>query len=150
MWTLIRLLLEEQSDQGPYCLQIWLLKSEADEKADDNCCDWQFKGQGVPVPKIAPNNRDIQINISSLSRTMPKFEAHTCLKIWTRVLLLCLKTAGWMSDEQHSALSFFNHLILFFCLIYPLLSLSCLSLRHKMTHNGWRVIKQELKFPLCQ
>ena len=21
-----------------------LLKSQADDKADDNCCDWQFKG----------------------------------------------------------------------------------------------------------
>ena len=42
-WTLIRLLLEEQSDLGPHCLQIWLLKSQADDKADDNCCDWQFK-----------------------------------------------------------------------------------------------------------
>ena len=40
----IRLLLEEQSDLGPYCLQKWLLKSQADDKADDNCCDWQFKG----------------------------------------------------------------------------------------------------------
>ena len=28
---------------GPYCLQKWLLKSQADDKADDNCCDWQFK-----------------------------------------------------------------------------------------------------------
>ena len=35
---------EEQSDLGPHCLQKGLLKSEADEKADDNCCDWQFKG----------------------------------------------------------------------------------------------------------
>ena len=35
---------EEQSDQGPYCLQKWVLKSQADGKADDNCCDWQFKG----------------------------------------------------------------------------------------------------------
>ena len=26
------------------CLQKWLLKSQADDKADDNCCDWQFKG----------------------------------------------------------------------------------------------------------
>ena len=34
----------EQSDLGPHCLQKWLLKSQADEKADDNCCDWQFKG----------------------------------------------------------------------------------------------------------
>ena len=34
----------EQSDQGPHCLQKWLLKSQADDKADDNCCDWQFKG----------------------------------------------------------------------------------------------------------
>ena len=35
---------EEQSDLGPHCLQKWLLKSQADDKADDNCCDWQFKG----------------------------------------------------------------------------------------------------------
>ena len=38
MWTLIRLLLEEeQSDLGPHCLQKWLLKPQADDKADDNC-----------------------------------------------------------------------------------------------------------------
>ena len=37
-------LLEEQSDLGPHCLQKRLLKSQADDKADDNCCDWQFKG----------------------------------------------------------------------------------------------------------
>ena len=30
-------------DLGPHCLQQWLLKSQADDKADDNCCDWQFK-----------------------------------------------------------------------------------------------------------
>ena len=41
---LIRLLLKEQSDLGPHCLQKWLLKSQADDKADNNCCDWQFKG----------------------------------------------------------------------------------------------------------
>ena len=34
----------EQSDLGPHFLQKWLLKSQADDKADDNCCDWQFKG----------------------------------------------------------------------------------------------------------
>ena len=22
----------------------WILKSQADDKADNNCCDWQFKG----------------------------------------------------------------------------------------------------------
>ena len=44
LWTLIRQLLEEQSDLGPHYLQKWLLKSQADDKADDNCCDWQFKG----------------------------------------------------------------------------------------------------------
>ena len=43
MWTLIRLLLEEQSDLGTHCLQNDL-KSQADDKVDDNCCDWQFKG----------------------------------------------------------------------------------------------------------
>ena len=29
---------------GSICLQKWFLKSQADEKADDNYCDWQFKG----------------------------------------------------------------------------------------------------------
>ena len=37
VWTLIRLLLEEQSDLGPHYFQKWLLKSKADDKADDNC-----------------------------------------------------------------------------------------------------------------
>ena len=44
VWTLIRLLLKEQSDLGPHCLQKWLLKSQADDKADDSCCDRQFMG----------------------------------------------------------------------------------------------------------
>ena len=44
LWTQIRLLLKEQSDLGPHCLQKWLLKLQADDKADDNCCDWQLKG----------------------------------------------------------------------------------------------------------
>ena len=35
---------QEQSDLGPHCLQKWLLKSQADDIADDNCCVWQFKG----------------------------------------------------------------------------------------------------------
>ena len=44
MWTLIRLLLEEQSDLGPHCLQKLPLKSQADDKADNNCFDCQFNG----------------------------------------------------------------------------------------------------------
>ena len=44
VWAQIRLLLKEQSDLGPHCLQKWLLKSQADDKADDNCCDRRFKG----------------------------------------------------------------------------------------------------------
>ena len=44
VWTLIRLLLKEQSDLGPHCLQKWPLNSQADDKADDNSCDWRFKG----------------------------------------------------------------------------------------------------------
>ena len=35
---------QEQSDLGPHCLQKWLLKSQANDKADDNSCDWRFKG----------------------------------------------------------------------------------------------------------
>ena len=31
-------------DLGPHCLQNRLLKSQADDKAVDNCCDWHFKG----------------------------------------------------------------------------------------------------------
>ena len=31
-------------DLGPHCLQKWLFKSQADYKADDNSCDWRFKG----------------------------------------------------------------------------------------------------------
>ena len=34
---------KDHSDLGPHCLQKWLLKSQADDKADDNCCDWRFK-----------------------------------------------------------------------------------------------------------
>ena len=33
VWTQIRLLLKEQSDLGPHCLQKWLLKSQAEDKA---------------------------------------------------------------------------------------------------------------------
>ena len=33
----------KQSDLGPHCLQKWLLKSQAEDKADDSCCDWRFK-----------------------------------------------------------------------------------------------------------
>ena len=41
-----------QTFQTYFCIQAnsvdsdqkWLLKSQADEKADDNCCDWQLKG----------------------------------------------------------------------------------------------------------
>ena len=42
--TQIRLLLKERFDLGPHCLQKWLLKSQADDKGDDNSCDWRFKG----------------------------------------------------------------------------------------------------------
>ena len=35
---------KEQSDLGPHRLQKWLLNSQADDKADDNCCDWRFTG----------------------------------------------------------------------------------------------------------
>ena len=48
VWTQIRLLLEEQSDLGPHCLQKRLLKSHAEDKKkkkkNDNSCDWYIKG----------------------------------------------------------------------------------------------------------
>ena len=33
-----------QSDLGPHCLQKCILKSQAEDKADNNCRDWRFKG----------------------------------------------------------------------------------------------------------
>ena len=35
---------DQTADLGPHCLQKGLLKSQADDKAGDNSCDWQFKG----------------------------------------------------------------------------------------------------------
>ena len=52
-WTQIRLLLKEQSDLGPHCLKNDL-KSQADDKADDNSCDWHFKGENEPSYKAVP------------------------------------------------------------------------------------------------
>ena len=43
MWTQIRLLLKEQSDLGPHCLQKLLLKSQADDKADDNNLGFEIR-----------------------------------------------------------------------------------------------------------
>ena len=34
----------DHDQTAPHSLQKWLLKSHADDKADDNCCDWQVKG----------------------------------------------------------------------------------------------------------
>ena len=34
----------KQANLGPHCLQKLLLKSQADDKVDDNCCDWHLKG----------------------------------------------------------------------------------------------------------
>ena len=62
VWTLIRLLLEEQSDLGPHCLQKWLSKSQ--DKADDNCCDWQFKGLIFTI--LWENSADYEFMIFSL------------------------------------------------------------------------------------
>ena len=35
---------QQQSDLGPHWLQKCILKSQAEDKADDNCCDWRFNG----------------------------------------------------------------------------------------------------------
>ena len=73
MWTLIRLLLEEQSDLGSHCLK----KSQVDDKADDNCCDWQFKGCNV--------ERDVKhqtiIHITCLIYPFPSLSTQSCC--WT-------------------------------------------------------------------
>ena len=100
VWTLIRLLLEEQSDLGPHCLQNWLLKSQADDKADDNCCDWQFKGytewihlQGYTifissfiVGHSGPSISHVPLVIrSSTSSTVYSLECYTSLLFWIPV-----------------------------------------------------------------
>ena len=65
VWIQIRLLLEEQSDLGPHCLQNWLLKSQADDKADDNCYDWRFKGLRLTVDLLRHKSQQIALwNIS--------------------------------------------------------------------------------------
>ena len=35
---------DQTADLGPRCLQKWLLKPQADDKADGNSYDWRFKG----------------------------------------------------------------------------------------------------------
>ena len=35
---------QDETDLSPHYLQKWLLKSQVGGKADDSCCDWQFKG----------------------------------------------------------------------------------------------------------
>ena len=72
VWTLIRLLLEEQSDLGSHCLQKGLLKSQAVDKADDNCCGlilfWD-------VEAILNNLRTFT---SSLGISFVKYTLHVC------------------------------------------------------------------------
>ena len=60
VWTLISLLLEEQTDQGSRCLQKWRLKSQADDKADDMSMlnylfaryIWHKQGCGNTMPDL--------------------------------------------------------------------------------------------------
>ena len=65
MWIQIRLLLKkEQSDLGPHYLQKWPLKSQADKKADDNCCvlrvntgpSWDVKGTAFNILTMDNNH----------------------------------------------------------------------------------------------
>ena len=57
---------DQTADLGPHCLQKWLLKSQVDDKADDNCCDWQFKGKLHDV-NLSRQSGDI----SSVKRKVP-------------------------------------------------------------------------------
>ena len=103
VWPLIRLLQKEQSDLGPHCLQKWLLKSQADDKADNNSCDWQFKGSWT--------NAHMYISVLDFIlnkyRIYPKYSDtsapyHICSKIWTGTIhypMLCLKIAGWVANS---------------------------------------------------
>ena len=38
---------DQTAPLGKHCLQKWLLKTQADDKADDNSCDWRFKGSVI-------------------------------------------------------------------------------------------------------
>ena len=87
VWTQIRLLLEEQSDLGPHCLQKWLLKSQADDIADDNCCDWPFgcfKSLFGIHQSTSPENSQ---------------EYNWCEILGQVLQLLILNMTSWMSDE---------------------------------------------------
>ena len=61
MWTLIRLLLEEQSDLGPHCLQIgFFLNHKQMTKQTTIVVTWQLCCEKVSL--IIPKNAQIQIH----------------------------------------------------------------------------------------
>ena len=62
MWTLIRLLLEEQSDLGLHCLQKLPLKSQEDDKQTTIVVISRLRVKALPVSK--PNRWDlVQSNV---------------------------------------------------------------------------------------
>ena len=64
---LIRLLLE-QSDLGPQCLQKFLLKSQADGKADDNCCDWRYELTPYHFSKILTSPFLSSVDVAKIAK----------------------------------------------------------------------------------
>ena len=73
--TLIRLLLEEQSDLGPHCLQKRILESQVDDIADDNCCDWPPSSFHTDCSKVVP--------------LLQFFFVHRWFQMWRCLVIVC-------------------------------------------------------------
>ena len=86
MWTQIRLLLEEQYDLGPHCLQKRLLKSQADDKADDSCVVGSLRVNYLMFVEKVLNRQSVQPYIKLLLRNILIWVciicSDNCLRIW--------------------------------------------------------------------
>ena len=117
VWTLIRLLLEKQPDLGPHCLQKWLLKSQADDKADNNCCDWQFRLVGLhSTVGIASNCRSRSLKFKS--------QLHHLI-LWKLIMKSSLWSFDWPSST-HSRSALVSYWWMCTSIGYPLRGLGLL------------------------
>ena len=81
VWTQIRLLLKEQSDLGPHCLQQWLLSNRQ-------------KTKQTTIVVIGALRVNIWTTLFLTTRTCPKMWSHPF-----NYLLMCQKNVGWVANS---------------------------------------------------